>query len=89
MIAQAAAFFACALLSAPVSTLAHELGHALAARLAGLTVTKVVVGAGAPWLRLRLLGLRLEFGRALLLGGGATHVEPGTHPSRRRTAAML
>ncbi|MBC6982580.1 M50 family metallopeptidase [Caulobacter sp. 17J80-11] len=89
MIAQAPVFFACALLSAPVSTLVHELGHALAARLAGLHVTKVVVGGGAAWLRLRLLGLHLEFGRALLAGGGTTHVEPGTHRSRRRTAAML
>lgn len=84
-----AAFLTCALLSAPLSTLVHELGHALAARLAGLKVARVTVGAGPTVLRLRLAGLPVEFGRAVLRGGGATWLERPARVSRARTALML
>lgn len=89
LLGSAATFLVCALLSAPLSTLVHELGHALAGRLVGLKAVRVVVGSGPVAWRVRLAGLPLEIGRGLLLGGGATHHERPARPSRARTAVML
>ncbi|MEY2409279.1 MAG: hypothetical protein QOF48_1949 [Verrucomicrobiota bacterium] len=56
------------------STLAHEVGHALAARLAGFYVSHIEVGLGRKFLEFRLWGFRWLF-RAVPVGGMA-HAAP-------------
>lgn len=56
----------------PLTIAVHEFGHALAARWAGLEVSKVVLGAGRLWFRRRWLGVPVEV-RRNPLAGGRTH----------------
>ncbi len=62
----------------PVTLLAHEAGHALAAWLLGLRVFSFTLGHGRMLASVRLLGVRWQL-RALL-NAGTTEV---AHPSRR------
>lgn len=61
----------------PLSALFHELGHAVAGRLAGMSVYACGVGAGRPVLRVALGGLVLFLGKMPYAGGFTLAAGPG------------
>jgi hypothetical protein len=56
------------LLSWVILTVVHELGHAVAARIAGWQVVRFVIGVGPTWRQFRVRGTWVEL-RAIPLGG--------------------
>ena len=66
-----------------VSLLAHELGHALAARRLHIPVRRIVIGVGPRLLRLGRLEARL------LPGLGLTDVVGGMHALDQRRRALI
>ncbi|MCB9795036.1 MAG: site-2 protease family protein [Alphaproteobacteria bacterium] len=72
------------LCSVPLVTLAHEAGHALAARPAGYRVSSFGLGHGPPLARWRLDdGAVLYLGRWLLSGGACVAIPVDPVPQRR------
>src|SRR6186713_2047946 len=57
-----------------LSTIVHELGHALAGRVLGLHVWRIVVGSGPTLAKHRLFGTELHFGAIPI--GGLTFLHP-------------
>lgn len=71
-----------------ISTLAHELGHALAARLTGHYVSHIEVGCGRKLMEFRLWGFRWLF-RAVPVGGFAFAALRDTRWWRLRTSLFV
>lgn len=57
-----------------LATVPHEFGHALAGRLSGLTVEKIILGFGPPFFARRICGFPVECRQ--IPYGGSTHVHP-------------
>lgn len=66
-----------------VAVIPHELGHAVAAKLVGIRILGISIGAGPLLLRLRLRGGGWLLVRSVLLGGSVTYL----HPIRPRRIA--
>ncbi|WP_114907882.1 site-2 protease family protein [Ornithinimicrobium murale] len=69
-----------------VHVVVHEVAHALAARMTGIGVPEVTMGAGKAWLRFRLFGTVVKVGG---FNGGVTQLEPRSEAGLRcRLAAV-
>jgi hypothetical protein len=67
----------------------HEAGHALAARLVGAQVFRVVIGIGPLWRVVRVLGVRVELNRYPIAGGATHQVRPEGMPRWRMSIILL
>lgn len=76
-------------LSGVVTVIAHELGHAVAARLVGMKVVSVVVGSGPILVAHQWQDLRLELRRYVLTGGMTAAYHQTESPAKWRQMAML
>jgi len=77
-------------LSHVVTTIAHELGHAVAARLVGMKVVGVVVGSGPILAARQWQGIRFEIRRYLLAGGRtAAYTQTESFAKWRHVVFML
>ena len=72
-------FFGALVPSQLVATVAHELGHAVAARLVGMKVIGIVVGSGPVLAARQWQGIRFDI-RRYLLAGGRTVAYPQIEP---------
>ncbi len=73
------------LVSAPLITTVHEVGHALMARPSGYRLTSLGVGHGRPLFRHRTRGgVVLYLGRKIWLGGACVAIPVKVVPQRRR-----
>jgi tetratricopeptide (TPR) repeat protein len=76
-------------LSHVVTTIAHELGHAVAARLVGMKVVRIVVGSGPVLAAREWQGIRFELHRYLLAGGMTAAYHQIESPAKWRQIVML
>lgn len=71
-----------------VAVLPHELGHAVAAKLVGIRILEINIGAGPLLLRVRLGNGGWLLVRSVLLGG-SVRCAPSVRPRRIAEAVML
>jgi Zn-dependent protease len=76
-------------LSHVVTIIAHELGHAVVARLVGMKVVKVVVGSGPILVAHEWQDIRFELHRYVLAGGMTFAYHQIESPEKWRQMAML
>src|SRR5688572_22083620 len=72
---------ACFVIALYLSTIAHELGHALAGRLLGLRVWRIVVGSGPTLAKHKVFATELQLGSIPI--GGLTFLHPESQTAVR------
>jgi len=82
-------FFGAVALFAVVTTIVHELGHAIAAHLVGMKVVSVVVGSGPILVARQWRDIRFELHTYVLMGGMTAAYHQIESPAKWRQGAML
>jgi Peptidase family M50 len=72
-----------------LTAIVHELGHALAARSVGMTVSGVTIGSGPALTKIEWRSVKIEFRKFLLTGGATFTYFRERDPEKWRYALMV